>query len=288
MMPPPGWTALGELGGNRGRAVAPAEQELVEGGEHDARDGAVLDRRRPRRAAVALRQAGPVGEVVARSPRRGTRSSGGRARPARPRGRTRAGSDERHEDAVRREHDAALHRGAREQVDDRLALDRDAVGGEVLLELGARRRARAPRSARPRARPAPRSRRAASAAARSSPPSAARTAGAATRGRAACTRCSVVRISHVIRMPCVELAAAHRAARARACARPAPAPPAGGAGRRRRARAATGRAPGASPHSPASNAATTRFGRLQCATRPRSAPRAAPRSTASSRTSTAG
>ena len=122
----------GERGRDRGRAVPPAEQQLVEGRERDARDRAVLDRARPGLAAVALRQAGPVGEVVARSRPRGTRSSGGRARPARRRDRTapaaRAATKTR--SGVMR--DPALHRGAREQVDDRLALDRDAVGGEVL------------------------------------------------------------------------------------------------------------------------------------------------------------
>ena len=158
MIPPPGCTCDASSGGTVGeRSRQPSSSSSI-GREPTPRNRAVLDRARAGLAAVALRQPRPVREVVARRPGVARRRSGGRARPARPRDRTARAATAGTKTRSASMHDPPLHRGAREQVDDRLALDRDAVAGEVLLELRRASPARAPRSARPPGRPRPRSR----------------------------------------------------------------------------------------------------------------------------------
>src|SRR4051794_31858681 len=61
-----GVAAVGGGGWDRRRAVSPAEQELVEGGQQAGADRSVVGRGRARArwAAVAQRQARPIREVV--------------------------------------------------------------------------------------------------------------------------------------------------------------------------------------------------------------------------------
>ena len=208
MMPPPGWTCLASSGGTVGERSRQPSRSSSKAGQPHGRDGAVVDVARPGRAAVAFGEAGPVGEVVARRRRRGRRRSGGRARPA-PRRDHPPGPN-----ATRRTCGPASRRPGP-------AWPRGRAGGRspgprpgCRARRGARpaRRAspaRARRSARPRARPAPRSPPAAAAAARSSSAIRGANSGCSHSRSSAHTRCSVCRISQVMRMPSASAAATH-------------------------------------------------------------------------------
>ena len=288
MMPPPGWTALASAGGTVGeRSRQPSRSSSKAGSDDAAGPGRPRPSHGPGWRQSRFGQAGPVGEVVARRARVARAVAAGelvQRGVAIARG---AASDSGTKTRSGVKHDAAPHRRAGEQVDDRLARDRDVVRRQVRRQLGA--------------------------------------ASAGTRAAISSTARVGLRLAHpqlpqpppvrrlhprreqrvqpreIVRLHEVQRLAhqpgdPHPRRRARrrapptpapASARPAPAPPAGGAGRRRRARAATGRAPGASPHSPASNAATTRLAACRRHASSISSASCAG-STASSRTSTAG
>ena len=182
-MPPPGWTALACSGGTVGVRSRQPSRSSSKAGRRTRGTGPSSISERLRRAGSRASAGRTSRRGRRRSLRRGRRSSGGRARRATASRSAPAGGRSATKTRSGVSDDAALHRRAGEQVDDRLALDRDVVGREVLGQLGALGRDAAPRSARPRARPGPRSRPAAAAAAGCPPPSAARTAGAATRDR---------------------------------------------------------------------------------------------------------